>query len=242
MIALPARRAPRRCEDSASACALTRRPATAGSTRRTYEGSGDTAFGASRGGAGRGTARAGSESIASGAARTIAARRTVRRRRVIGSPGSAIDVLPLIPGAEFARLERPPPCFVLAVPPHGALQRGGEGVTRRPAELSDLGGIHRVTAGVARAVGHPADERVGLARQSQDFAGQNDVFHLVAAADVVDLAVATPTQDEIDGGAVVDDIEPVSHVAPVSIERQRLVVEGVGDEQRDDFLRILVRP
>src|SRR5689334_5401836 len=221
MTALPARRAPRRCDDGASGGALTRRPATAGSTRRTYEGSGDTAFGASRGSGGRVTASAGSDSIASGVARTIAARRTVRRRRVIGSPGSAIGVLPLVPGAELAGPERPPPCVVLAIPPHGALQRNGERVARRPAELRDFCGIHGVAPVVARAVGHPPDEHVRLPRQSQDLVGEHDVFDLVAAADVVDLAVATAAQHEVDGGTVIEHIEPVAHVTPVAVERQR---------------------
>src|SRR5437764_11738348 len=99
MTALPARRAPSRWDDGASARAFTRRPATAGSTRRTYEGSGETVPGARRGSGGRVTATAGSEA----ATRTSIERTAVRNDLVIACPASAVRILPLVPGAEFAR-------------------------------------------------------------------------------------------------------------------------------------------
>src|SRR5438034_4027913 len=148
MTPLPARRAPSRCDDGASARAFTRRPTTAGATRRTYEGSGETALGGRRGGDGRVTATAGSAGT-----RNSTARSAVRRRRIIGPPGSTVAVLALVPRAELARLQRPPPGLVLAVPAHRRLQRGGERIARRPAELPDLRGIH----GVARSEEHTSE-------------------------------------------------------------------------------------
>src|SRR5207247_409648 len=176
----------------------------AGATRRTDEGSGETALGGRRGGDGRVTATAGSAGT-----RNSTARSAVRRRRIIGPPGSTVAVLALVPRAELARLQRPPPGLVLAVPAHRRLQRGGERIARRPAELPDLRGIHRVATVVARAVGDRPDERVRLAGESQDLPGEGDVLHLVAAADVVDLAVAPPAQPEVDGRAIVQPVEPV---------------------------------
>ena len=115
-------------------------------------------------------------------------------------------------------------------------------MARRPAELPDLRGIHRVTAVVAGPVGHGPDERVRPGGEAQDFPREDDVLHLVAAADVVDLAVASPAEHEVDGRAVVQHVEPVAHVAAVAVERQGRVVERVGDEEGHDLLRILVRP
>src|SRR5215470_8514458 len=86
MTALPARRAPRRCDDGASARAFTRRPTTAGSTRRTYDGTGETALGASRGGAGRGTASAGGRTTGDGSPSNVATSAAVRRRRITRRP------------------------------------------------------------------------------------------------------------------------------------------------------------
>ena len=40
--------------------------------------------------------------------------------------------------------------------------------------------------------------------------------------------------------AVVLDVEPVAHVQAVAVDRQRLVLEGVGDHQRDQLLGKLV--
>ena len=37
-------------------------------------------------------------------------------------------------------------------------------------------------------------------------------------------------------------VQPVARLAPVAVERQRLSVERVRDEERDDLLRVLVRP
>ena len=42
--------------------------------------------------------------------------------------------------------------------------------------------------------------------------------------------------------AVVVDVQPVADVEPVAVQRHRPAVEQVGDEQRDDLLRELVRP
>src|SRR5262245_24539673 len=238
MTALPARRAPRRCDDGASARAFTRRPTTAGATRRTYDGIGDTALGDSRGGAGRGTAIAVGEAKLSGSHSKAAMTRAVHTRRVMRR--SSVRILPLIPGAELARLQRTPPRLVLAIPAHGRLERGRERMPRRPAEPADLRRIHRVPAIVAGSIGHGPDERRGLAGEAEDLMREHDVLDLVAPTDVVDLAVSATTQDEVDGRAVVEDVEPVADVAAVAVQRERLVVQRVGDEQRHHLLGILV--
>ena len=39
-----------------------------------------------------------------------------------------------------------------------------------------------------------------------------------------------------------DDVQPVAALQPVAVQRQRLVVDRVGDEQRDELLGVVVRP
>ena len=68
------------------------------------------------------------------------------------------------------------------------------------------------------------------------------VLDLLAAADVVDLAGLSRAQDELDPGAVILDVEPVAHLPPVAVEGERLAVECVRREERDQLLRVLVRP
>src|SRR5215470_13922728 len=239
MTALPARRAPRRCDDGASARAFTRRPTTAGSMRRTYDGIADTALGASRGGAGRGTAVAIGAATLSGSHSDAARTRAVHTRRVMRR--SAVCILTLVPGAELARFQRTPPRLVLAIPAHRRFERGRERMPGPPAEPADFRRIYRIAAIVSGAVGHGADERLELAGEAKNFAREHDVLDLMAAADVVDLAVFATTQDEVDSRAVVEDVEPVADVAAVAVQGQRLVVQRVGDEQRHHLFGILVR-
>src|SRR5258705_478955 len=154
MTPLPARSAPSVAADGRSGSTSTRMPTTAGSTRRTWLGSGETWEGSRR----RSTSR--------------------------GAAGGA---------AGKATPPRPPP------------RHGG---TRPP--LADT--------------------------------PPPPVPPLGPPADVVDLALPAPAEHQIDRRAVVEHVEPVAHVLAVAVERQRLVLERVGDEERDDLLRVLVGP
>ena len=49
-------------------------------------------------------------------------------------------------------------------------------------------------------------------------------------------------QDEVDRRGVVGDVQPVASLEAVAVERQRPVVEGIRDEQRDQLLGVVVRP
>ena len=48
-------------------------------------------------------------------------------------------------------------------------------------------------------------------------------------------------ENQVDGTGVVHHIEPVAHIDALAVNRQRLVVLDIVDEQRDQFLRKLVR-
>src|ERR671937_790624 len=79
------------------------------------------------------------------------------------------------------------------------------------------------------------------ARQLEDSPCQLEVLELLAAADVVDLAALALAQHDLDRLAVILDVQPVARLPPVAVERQRLAVERVRDEERDHLLRVLVR-
>src|SRR5215470_6215837 len=154
---------------------------------------------------------------------------------------SAVAVLSFVIRAELSGLERAPPRFVLFIPIHGRPQGVTEPVAWRPAELVRLLGVDRVAPVVAGAILHGLDQGLGLTGQLEDLSGKDDVLHLVATADVVDLTVDTLAEHQVDTRAVVEDVEPIAHVAAVAIERQGLVVERVRDEEWDDLLGVLVR-
>ena len=63
-----------------------------------------------------------------------------------------------------------------------------------------------------------------------------DVAALVAAADIVFLADPAARHDQVERPRVVLDIEPVAHIRARAIDRQRLAVNGVEDDQRNELL------
>ena len=135
-----------------------------------------------------------------------------------------------------------PPILMSEIPSDGLLDAVLELRLRLPAELRvDLRRVDGVTAVVALAVGDVLDEVFGLAELLEDGLDDVDVGALIVAADVVDLADAALLQDQVDGMAVVLDVEPVADVLAVAVDRQLLVGQRVDDHQRDELLREMVR-
>ena len=138
--------------------------------------------------------------------------------------------------------DMPPPALVFKIPLDGLLDAVLELRLRLPAELRvDLRRVDGVATVVALAVGDVLDEVFGLAELLEDGLDHVDVGALIVAADVVDLADASLLQDEVDGTAVVLDIEPVADVLAVAVDRQLLVGQRVDDHQRDELLREVIR-
>src|SRR6266704_4269088 len=232
MTPLPQRWAPSVAADGRSGGTSTWMPMMDGATRSMCDGSTDTRLGSGFGAPPCGA----TPRIAGRARRATATART--ERRMVSSPGT---ILFFVVRAEGSRLDRLPPRFVLLVPRHGCLESGAEGVGWLPAESADLARVERVATVVARPIRHRRDETLGLAQEVQHLPSQHDVFHLVAAADIVNLAVLALAERQVDGRAVVENVEPVPHVLPVAVERQGLVFDRIGDEERDDLFRVLVR-
>ena len=135
-----------------------------------------------------------------------------------------------------------PPILVLEIPFDRLLDAVLELRLRLPAEFRvDLRRVDSVAAVVALAVGDVLDEVFGFAELLEDGLDDVDVGALIVAADVVDLADASLLQDEVDGAAVILDVEPVADVLAIAVDRQFLVGQCVDDHQRDELLREMVR-
>ena len=135
-----------------------------------------------------------------------------------------------------------PPSLMLEIPLDRLLDAVLELRLRLPAEFRvDLRRVDGVAAIVAFAVGDVLDEVFGLAELLEDGLDDVDVGALIVATDIVDLADAALLQDQVDGMAVVLDVEPVADVLAVTVDRQLLVGQRVDDHQRDELFREVVR-
>ena len=105
----------------------------------------------------------------------------------------------------------------------------------------DLGRVDRIAHIVPLAVGNVCDKALGLAKLLADELDDVDVSHLVVAADVVDLTDPALVDDQVDRLAVILDVKPVTDVQALAVDRKRLVVETVGDHQRNQLLREMIR-
>ena len=108
-------------------------------------------------------------------------------------PVHALVVVPVSPFADVL-----PPGAVLEIPLHRGAQRVVEGMRRLPAQLApDLRAVHGVAPVVAGAVLDVAGSAIpGLPSELEDRLHDLEVRHVVAAADVVDLAGLALAQDE----------------------------------------------
>ncbi len=94
---------------------------------------------------------------------------------------------------------------------------------------------------MARAVLDEFDQVFAFAEEVEDLAGKDDIAPFVSAGDVVDLAGLPFPERQVDAAAVVLDVEPVADVVfAAAVEREGLVVDGVGDEEGKDLLRVLI--
>ena len=67
-----------------------------------------------------------------------------------------------------------------------------------------------------------------------------DVLPLIETTDIIGISNLTLMEDEVDGTGMIDDIEPVANVLTLAINRQRLAMADIIDEQRNQFLRELI--
>ena len=94
---------------------------------------------------------------------------------------------------------------------------------------------------MAWAILHIFDQALGLAGKLQDLVDHVQIGQGAVAADVIDFALAAFFQNGSDAAAMIVDIEPVAHLLAIAIDRQRPVLEGIGDHQRNQLFGKLIR-
>ena len=68
-----------------------------------------------------------------------------------------------------------------------------------------------------------------------------NVLPLVETADIVSLSYLSVVENQVNRTCVVHYVEPVPHILSASIDRERLAVTYIVDEQRNELFRELVR-
>lgn len=121
---------------------------------------------------------------------------------------------------------------MVQVPLDSLLDAVGKFRFRQPAQFfMDFRRVDGVAAVMAFTVRNMMDEAF---RFAQFFANQFDdvdIPHFIMAADVIDFADTALLEDEVDGSAMVFDIEPVADIEAVPIDRQRLVMQGIDNHE-----------
>ena len=105
----------------------------------------------------------------------------------------------------------------------------------------DLGRVDSVAHVMAFTVCYMCDQAFRFAKLLADQFYDIDVFHLVMSAYIVNLAYTSFVDDQVDGTAVILNIEPVADIFTLSVNREWFVVQSVGDHQRDQLFREVIR-
>jgi uncharacterized protein YsxB (DUF464 family) len=150
-------------------------------------------------------------------------------------------ILPSVILPVFAGFDLSPPGLVAAIPLYGFAEAVFKGVPGVPAEGGYFGAIEGIATVMTGPIMDEPDEFRWLSSEAQDGFGHLQVRLLAGGGDVVHLAVSAAAQNEVNGLTVVLDEEPVANVEAVAVEGKRVIIEGVGDEERNQFLRILIR-
>ena len=101
---------------------------------------------------------------------------------------------------------------------------------------------------VTGAVGDISDKivvgAIGATEETVDGADKDlddiDIFPFVEATDVICFGDSTAVENSVDSAGVVDDIEPVANVVALTIDRERLTMTYIIDEQRYKFFWKLI--
>ena len=141
---------------------------------------------------------------------------------------------------------------VFQIPRNCLANAARKALLRLPSQLgSDLAAVDGVAPVVAGTILHIRDQFTPGTRTQfvgtqfiEDVADRlhhRDIRHLVQPANVVGLARPALGQHCRYRGAVIAHVQPVAHVHPVAIHRQRLPMQRVQHHQRNQLLRKLQR-
>ena len=170
-----------------------------------------------------------------------------------------IDPLP-VAAIEYA----PPPRLIFKIPIEGGCKVDAEAFNWLVPELSgDLGGVDCITAVMPRTIGDIRFEiccrfavsgrciwksllqlrilvELLIDRRAQGV-DHFQIGKLRTAPNIIAFADPPALENEFDAAAVIVNEEPVAHLAAVTVNRQWAAMQGVEQEQRDQFFWKLIR-
>ena len=85
------------------------------------------------------------------------------------------------------------------------------------------------------------DKALGLAELLTDELYDVNVLHLVVTANIVNLADLAVVDNEVDSAAVILNVEPVTNIQSLAVNRKWLVRKRVCNHKRNEFLREVIR-
>lgn len=86
------------------------------------------------------------------------------------------------------------------------------------------------------------DEILGSVDRFDNLLRNFEVRLLLVAPDVVDLADVALAENDVEGSAVILDVDSLTDVRTITVDGECLAVRGILDELGDDILEMLARP
>ena len=90
------------------------------------------------------------------------------------------------------------------------------------------------------AIGYERNQALGFAELFQNHFHQLEVGRFITAAEIVNRARFAFEDRRDHGSAMILNVDPVAHIQPVAVNRQRLLAQRFDDHERDQFLRKLI--
>ena len=113
---------------------------------------------------------------------------------------------------------------------------------RQPAQLIvNLGRVDCIAHIMALTVTNMGNQALRLAQLFADNFHDFNVLLLVVTTDIVDFTHATLMDNQVDCLTVILHIQPVTDIQTLAINRQRLISQSIGNHQRNQLLREVVR-
>src|SRR5260370_28090684 len=88
---------------------------------------------------------------------------------------------------------------------------------------------------MGQTVGDKMQQVLRLAENTKNLFCHCNVLQLASAAYVVDFAIPSLAKNQVEGAAVIGDVDPVADVLAISIHRQRLARERSRNHQPNKF-------
>src|SRR6202050_3512201 len=134
------------------------------------------------------------------------------------------------------------PLHIHLVPINGLPQAIVQRYGRRPAQLaSNFVALKSVASIMTGTISYRREQRLRLAHQPEQAARYAEILFYIETADVVDLSNPASLKNRQNAAAIVVYMQPVALLLPVTVNRERLVIERIRNQQRQELFGELKR-